>query len=176
MRFFFYGTLLDRDVRAMVLPHVFEELCLTPAELTGWQRVQARHGSFPVIRPRPGARLAGLLVEGIDRRGLYRMAHFEGDGYTAGLLPVTARGRRLQAAVFLPERRALCLSRGWSLDTWQRRHKRRFLPRIQGWMNEFSAQGPWSGDLSWHARRRLAEIARVAPGEDGAAEAWREAA
>ncbi|MEX0760800.1 MAG: gamma-glutamylcyclotransferase family protein [Tistlia sp.] len=160
MRFFFYGTLLDPDVRWLVLPHCFERLALRPAALTGWRRVQARHGCFPVVRRQPGGRVAGLLVEGIDRAGLHRMAHFEGDGYTVGRIAVAAGDRSFESHLFLPERPALCLAAGWSLEAWQRRHKRRFLPRVRRWMGEFGAAGPWSADLSWHARRRLAAIAR----------------
>lgn len=162
MRFFFYGTLLDADVRRLVLPDSHDRLELVPASLTGWLRTPARHGSFPVVRRHPGGCIRGLLVEGIDLAGLYRMAHFEGDGYTVGRQTVAARGASIEAHVFLPERRALCLPGDWTLIEWQRRHKRRFLPRIERWMTEFGAAGPWSGDLSWHARRRIAEIAREA--------------
>lgn len=160
MRFFFYGTLLDPDVRALVLPHCAARLDLQPATLRGWARVQARHGTFPVVRRTPRGCVEGLLVEGLDRGGLCRMAHFEGNGYTVGPLPVLAEGRgAVRANVFLPEHRAFCLTRGWSLLDWQRRHKRYFLPHVRRWMQEFGASGPWSGDLSWHARRRIIAIA-----------------
>lgn len=165
MRFFFYGTLLDPDVRRLVLAQCARELRCRPAALGGWTRVQASHGCFPVVRRRPGGRVPGLLVEGVDLPGLYRMAHFEGDGYTLGRVAVAVPGTapggsvRLECHVFLPERRGLCLSGGWSLADWQRREKRRFLPRVHRWMSEFGATGPWSADLSWHARRRIAAAA-----------------
>lgn len=162
MRFFFYGTLLDADVRRLVLPGSHARLALRPARLTGWVRTPARHGSFPVLRRHPGGRIEGLLADGIDLAGLYRMAHFEGDGYTVGRQRVTCGDAAFDAHVFLPERRRLSLSGSWSLVEWQRRHKRRFLPRVVGWMGEFGATGPWTGDLSWHARRRIAEIAAEA--------------
>jgi hypothetical protein len=165
MHFFFYGTLLDPDVRRLVLSPCARELRCRPATLAGWTRVQASHGCFPVVRRQPGGRVPGLLAEGVDLPGLYRMAHFEGDGYTLGKVPVFAPSAasgdpaRLACHVFLPERRALCLARGWSLEDWQRREKRRFLPRVYRWMSEFGAAGPWSADLSWHARRRVAAAA-----------------
>ncbi|SME87952.1 Gamma-glutamyl cyclotransferase, AIG2-like [Tistlia consotensis] len=162
MRFFFYGTLLDADVRRLVLSESHARLELAPATLSGWVRTPARHGSFPVVRRHPGGRVRGLLAEGIDLAGLHRMAHFEGDGYTVGRQAVAAGGGLVEAHVFLPERRGLCLAGDWTLHDWQRRHKRRFLPRVERWMSEFGAAGPWSGDLSWHARRRIAGIARQA--------------
>lgn len=167
MRFFFYGTLLDPDVRRLVLPHCHRDLALTPARLTDWRRARARHGRFPVVRRQPGGRVDGLLAEGIDAAGVHRMAHFEGDGYSVGRLTLAVAGRAVEAQVFLPERRALALPEPWSLAAWQRRDKRRFLPQVQRWMGEFGAAGPWSADLSWHARRRLAAIAEAAADRGG---------
>ena len=158
MQFFFYGTLLDPEVRALVLPHCPGARAPRAARLYGWARVPARLGSFPVVRKRLGGRVDGLLVEGIDRAGLWRLAPFEGAGYTVDRLGVVGEAGRQKAYVFLPERPGICLPGQWSLGEWQRRHKRRFLPRVRRWMGEPGACEA-SPDLSWHARRRIAALA-----------------
>ena len=49
MRFFFYGTLLDRDVTALVLGRRLPPQAFVPATLPGHSRWRVQGGSYPVV-------------------------------------------------------------------------------------------------------------------------------
>jgi hypothetical protein len=164
MEFFFYGTLLDADVRHLVMPHVAPHLEERHATLPGFRREQANCGYFPVLAQRNPSRVEGSVFSGLDARALLLMAHFEGDEYLPRRLPVFERGRRRAVWVFMPAHSGYATGRPWSLARWQRGHKRRLIRQTQQWMSEFGARSLASGDVGWLARRTLLRIAR----EEGA--------
>jgi len=135
VRFFFYGTLIDPDVRRVVLGE------LAPAEveratLAGWERVPVRNATFPMIRRLAGARVEGVLVRGLDTEARRRLVTYE-DESSYDMLEITvalATGRRVGAWVFAPPPDGtLAPGRGtWRFDDWERRHKRDFLRSIAG--------------------------------------------
>ncbi|MEX0922935.1 MAG: gamma-glutamylcyclotransferase family protein [Rhodovibrionaceae bacterium] len=161
MEFFFYGTLLDADVRDLVMPHLAGSLSLCPATLPGFRRVQANCGYFPVLSRHANGRVEGAVVAGLDARALLLMAHFEGDEYLPRRLPVVEAGQRRFLWVFMPAHGGYATGRGWSLARWQRGHKRRLIRQTHRWMSEFGARSLASGDVSWRARRTLLQIARA---------------
>ncbi|MGP1255244.1 MAG: gamma-glutamylcyclotransferase family protein [Kiloniellales bacterium] len=175
MRFFFYGTLLDPDVRRIVLPHLHRTLDLRPAELPGFRRVTARDGDYPVLIPHPTARVRGCLAEGLDLPGLARAAYFEGALYRPTLRPVRdAENRVLEAWLFLPmDCRRQGSRKAWDLVRWQRRRKRHLLLVAKQWMSEFGAKGFSGGDLSWQGRRTLLRLAKQMDGTSAGEAAFR---
>ena len=56
MRFFFYGTLRDRDVMALVLGRRLPPAAFAPASLPGHARRRAKGASYPIVVRDPGAR------------------------------------------------------------------------------------------------------------------------
>jgi hypothetical protein len=161
MEFFFYGTLLDADIRHLVMPHVAPRLEERPATLPGFRREQANCGYFPVLAQRKASRVEGAVFSGLDVRALLLMAHFEGDEYLPRRLPVVEQGRRRAVWVFMPAHGGYATGRPWSLARWQRTHKRRLVRQTHGWMAEFGARSLASGDVSWLARRTLLQIAET---------------
>ena len=161
MKMFFYGTMMDPDVRRLVLgPSAAGRLQPLPASLPGHRRVLARHGRFPVLVRRGAGRVEGLLVADLQRRDVERIAHFEGPHYE----PVKARvwtlaaSRRRSTAVWLllPVNRADARSEPWELRRWQITEKRRLLADLAVWMKEYERLGAHSVDISWPVRRLLA--------------------
>src|SRR5512134_3020809 len=78
MRFFFYGTLMDEDVRRAVLG----VRALAPVEratLEGWRRVKKAGVSYPVIVRARNHKVDGVLMHGIDRRAHELLLEYEGD-------------------------------------------------------------------------------------------------
>lgn len=128
MHFFFYGTLLDPDVRRAVLGSATE--AGTPAVLHGWRRVFVRGDSYPVIRPTSGSTVDGLVFAAVNVEGTRMLRKYEGPSYRARRLTVRgADGGSVSAAVFVPKDFGVATGRAWTLASWQVRHKRPYLRR-----------------------------------------------
>lgn len=131
MRFFFYGTLMDADVRRAVLG-VRAAAPVEPAVLEGWRRVKMAGASYPVIVRARGHRVEGILMHGVDGRGREMLQAYEGDEYAMIGIEVAAGAQRIEAKVFVPRPGLPVRARGpWTLAAWQRRFKRRFLNGLQ---------------------------------------------
>ncbi|HLI13213.1 MAG TPA: gamma-glutamylcyclotransferase family protein [Alphaproteobacteria bacterium] len=135
MDLFFYGTLMDADVRGLVLGPKATGLRLEPARLHGFRRMAKRHSTAPVIVPRPGVWLPGLLARGLRAGQILRLRHFEGRNYRLCACRVRLGSGEIQPAMVyrgaghIPVRRM-----EWRLASWQRRHKRGFLRRMAPWI------------------------------------------
>lgn len=140
MRFFFYGTLQDAEVQALVLGR---RPPAEPARLSGYVRIGLPGRSYPMLRRKLGGSVRGLLVDGLTAADLIRIAHFEGPAYRLQQTRVRDRsGGCLSAWVCLPDRSGAGggPARPWSFERWQRRHKRRFLVLARAWMREFGVR------------------------------------
>ena len=130
MRFFFYGTLIDADVRRAVLgayaPRHVEEACLR-----GWRRGPVRGKTYPVIVADPQASVDGALVRGLNTAARRRLERYEDeDLYALAEVDVLLAGRAkvVRAVVFVAKAAGFRHGPGtWDIDEWRRRHKRRFL-------------------------------------------------
>ena len=132
MRAFFYGTLLDEDVRAAVLGPGALARAVEPAVLPGYRRVQIRKRTYPVVVPDPHAEVAGLLMRGLNRAEFALLTAYETNEYRIHAADVvTASGKRVAANVFVASARALPSPLPWQIADWQRRYKRGFLRRLR---------------------------------------------
>lgn len=131
-RFFFYGTLLDRDLRAAVIGRAVPEDALAPASIAGFRRVRAAGQAYPILIP-GGAedRVDGAIASGFTRAEIDRLVAYEGEGYALTTLPaLLADGGTTTAQVFLPAVGGLKASNEpWDLARWQREDKPRTLAR-----------------------------------------------
>ncbi len=178
MLFFFYGTLMDDEVRADLLGRAVRDLAVTPGVLLHHRRRCARNGYYPVLVPEPGGRVAGIFVDGMTRRLAIWVAHFEGPAYAPGAVTVQdPAGRCVPAWSFLPLSRNHASRHAWDLRVWQCRHKPAVRRAIAGWRREATAGHPLSLDAPWRVRRRIDAIAAYgetpavrpsAPAMDGA--------
>jgi hypothetical protein len=131
MRFFFYGTLLDRDVAALVLGRRLPPAAYTPATLPGHARRRVKGASYPIAVRDPKSEIAGAIVGGLSARDVARLAAYEGPRYRIAPLRVRIAGVLSVVSVFAPvEERFQPTGGSWELTPWQRRHKRAFLARI----------------------------------------------
>ena len=94
-----YGTLLDRDVMALVLGRVchcrylFQRLCRV-IRFRG-----CRAGSYPIAVPDPQGEVSGATVRGFSTRDVARLAAFEGSSTS---LKVRGGGTLSTVSVFEP--------------------------------------------------------------------------
>ena len=140
MKLFFYGTLMDPDVLAVVtggqLPPDMEE-----AFLHGFRRTYLARLSYPLLVAHPAGRVAGILAHGLDAEAVHRLMVFEGSEYHLVPVPVTTHeGHLIRVGTFLCDRRMQTDNRDWRLPVWQRRHKRLFLRRAEVLMRRYGTQ------------------------------------
>ncbi|MFI4987151.1 MAG: gamma-glutamylcyclotransferase family protein [Alphaproteobacteria bacterium] len=156
MDFFFYGTLMDDDVRRLVLGPQAAGLVLLPARLKGYRRLAKCRSSAPVLVPRRGASVAGLLARGLDRRQAARLCHYEGRNYRLATCVVRLSGQvPCTALVYLGNGRVAVRRTAWRLDAWQRRSKCRFLRLATLWLAAYRAGG-------YETRGRMRPVVRWA--------------
>jgi hypothetical protein len=132
MRLFFYGTLLDADVLALVLGAEARGVALTPARLAGWRRERARGKTYPIILEDAAGAVDGAVTSALSRSAVDRLSTYEGPGY--GLVacrPVLADGSAVDAQVFRPTQRLAADGSPWDLVQWQAADKAGFLSRLQ---------------------------------------------
>lgn len=129
--YFVYGTLLDHDVRIAVLGRVAHALQSDDAVLPGFERVCVPGRCYPMLREAPDGRVAGLVLRNLRPSDERRLVRFEGHAYVLATRTVQIAGSGpVPARLFLP-RTPPAPAAVWSLDRWQRLHKRRFLRRIR---------------------------------------------
>jgi gamma-glutamylcyclotransferase (GGCT)/AIG2-like uncharacterized protein YtfP len=125
MRFFFYGTLCDADVRRKVIGPGVDRLSVEPATLPGYECVLVCGRTYPVLREREGAVAEGVLVRGLDAAEAARIDRFETGEYRAVLAIVSkASGGQIPARIYFAARPDIASDVPWKLEDWQRRHKR----------------------------------------------------
>lgn len=136
MRFFFYGTLIDPDVRRIVLgARAAEAAHLRDAVLMGWERRALRGASYPVIVRRAGSSVDGVLASGLDARARRRLIEYEGEGYDLIAVEVELIGDvRRGASVFAPTPGGPLepTSDPWSYARWVQESKPEFMREIGG--------------------------------------------
>jgi Gamma-glutamyl cyclotransferase, AIG2-like len=131
MRFFFYGTLLDRDVTALVLGRRLAPQAFVPAILPGYSRWRVQGGSYPISVPDRKGQVSGAVVGGLSARDVASLSAYEGAGYRVASLKVKQAGRLTLVSVFEPLVAKLKpTNRPWDVMLWQRRDKRVFVARL----------------------------------------------
>ncbi|MEQ9558909.1 MAG: gamma-glutamylcyclotransferase family protein [Rhodospirillales bacterium] len=122
LSFFFYGTLMDPDLQAVVLGGRLP--VGVSAMLAGYHRRTVARQDYPAIAPAKNSQVTGLLVGGVSPAMAARASLYEGPQYAAACLPVTTEdGTVRDAWAFLPMADIRLSARDWSLDAWQRRCK-----------------------------------------------------
>jgi len=133
VRFFFYGTLIDPEIRRLVLGRLAPRL-VEPATLSGWRCVPVPARTYPMIVPDRRGRLSGILVRGLSAAARRRLERYEDDLYAVAPVEVglVDRKRTLSALAFVARPgRTACGAKTWDFAEWQRRHKRRFMQRLR---------------------------------------------
>lgn len=141
MRCFFFGTLMDADVRRLILGRDLPAGQVEPAVIERFRRVHVARRNYPMLLPHASGWVDGLLAHGLDGDAMRRLMVYEGKEYH--LVPTTVadlRGHLVKAAAFLSDRSVQPDHRPWHLETWQRRYKRLFLRRARELMERYGTQ------------------------------------
>lgn len=134
MNLFFYGTLMDADVRELVCG---EALDVEPAIAQGFRRVFLAGKHYPMMLPHSSGWVEGTLATGLNAETVHRLQVYEGWEYNLHPLKVrTGSGQAVMAHVFLCPPQIPADMRDWRLEEWQRRYKRTFMPKAQALMDK----------------------------------------
>lgn len=129
--FFFYGTLLDQDVRRAVLGIDIAAQRLVPGTLPHHVLRRVRDETYPMLLPRRHAAVRGLFATNLSLPEARLLDRFEGPAYRRSVRDIeVSDGRVVPAAVYLPCHALRAESRPWVFAAWQLREKRAFLEKI----------------------------------------------
>jgi hypothetical protein len=130
MNFFFYGTLLDSDIRRMVFGREAPDVQARPAALRGHVVRRARGADYPLLVAMQGRSASGIVLSGVSGREARRLDAYEGKDYRRVVrIVVDSNGDQIAAEVYLPRPYVRADSRPWSFEDWRRHEKKRFLRR-----------------------------------------------
>ena len=156
-RYFFFGTLMDRDVLQLVLDRPVAADALAPARLAGFRRVRILRDSVPILVADPGSVVDGVLFETATAEEDSRILFFEDYDYDlAPCRPVLADGRATDAVFCGAEDGVEGSDEPWDLARWAIRHKRGFLELSRVYLSCYGRLTPHEAEPVWvETRERL---------------------
>jgi len=130
--FFFYGTLMDRDLLSAVLGRRMWPRSLVPAVLRGHRCKGVRGANYPVVLRQRRAAVDGVILDGVGTVDQARLSAYEGDGYElVQALAELPRRRCRRVFLFAPRRGAYVVSnRPWTFAGWRLRHKKSVMTAV----------------------------------------------
>lgn len=158
MRYFFFGSLMDREVLEAVLARPVATETLIPAWLRGYRRLHVHGEVYPLLQPDPAGKVEGRMcwLEGEEDRA--RIAFFEGLDYALEPLQVETReGRSVEAVLHAAAPDLVASDKPWTLADWPEQEKRLLIAVTRHFMPWFGKIGAEEIDAVW--RRCAAEIA-----------------
>lgn len=140
MSFFFFGTLRDPDVLALVLDRPLTDGDHVPARLPAHRTVWAATLPYPLVVPAEGWAAAGRLLLRPSRRDEERINWFEEDEYQPEWRIVeTAQGPR-RARVFFAREPIRPSGVAWDFARWRHEAKRAYLNQCAEWLRELEEE------------------------------------
>ena len=128
-RLFCYGTLCIAEIMRRVSNGVTAS---TPATLRNFACHSLVGLDYPAITPRRGARVSGVLYQGLSRAQLARLDNYEGAQYRRVRVWVNdSQGHSLQTWTYVLQPRYYhrLSQAGWSLERFRRERLARYLHR-----------------------------------------------
>jgi hypothetical protein len=149
MRLFFFGSLMDLELLALVIGRPVGGLSTADAVLHGFERRGAAGESFPIIVPHPGGRVDGVLVEGLTEADLDRIQFFEGSDYALHPFTVECAADRIEVDVFLPTARLEAEAAAWDFSTWVKTERAICVALAEELMSHYGGRSIAEIDVLW---------------------------
>jgi hypothetical protein len=164
--FFFYGSLMDRDLLEAVLDRATPDLSFTPGWLAGYVAETARGYPFPTLVERRGGQVHGIVTQGLTPADIDRIAYFEDPTeYASIVVDISTAGTEIAAQLYtataLPSDGEL-----WSFERWLERDKTLAVAVTRRLMREHYGITPIvEVDAYWHRIKAEIEAEMRAPGQ-----------
>jgi hypothetical protein len=155
-RYFFFGTLMDRDVLELVLARPLDGDAFVRADLGGYRRVRVRKDTFPMLVEDPSASVPGIVFETRSAEEDARILFFEDFDYDlAPCRPMTKAGP-VDAMFCGTQPEVEASDDSWSLDAWAERYKPGFLRLSKIYMDCYGRLSTEEAEPIWEqGRQRL---------------------
>lgn len=122
--FFFYGSLMDRDLLEAVLGRRANGVTFTPGWLTGYVAEKAAGYTFPTLIKSRTGRVNGVVTQGLTQADADRIAYYEdNDEYAAQVVDIATATTDIAAQVFMAATQMMSSGEPWSFDHWKRHDK-----------------------------------------------------
>jgi ADP-ribose pyrophosphatase len=149
--FFFYGSLMDLELLEAVIDRSASHLAFVPGWLTGYVAQTAHGYSFPTLIERKGARVDGLITQGLTDDDIARIAYFEDTEYAPTTVDVTTAEADLAAQVFMATATLRSSGEPWSFEHWRHHQKPLLVAVTRRVMREHYGITPFEEiDTHWH--------------------------
>jgi Gamma-glutamyl cyclotransferase, AIG2-like len=161
--FFFYGSLMDRDLLEAVIGRDANHLIFTPGWLKGYVAEVAANYSFPTLVESRHGRVDGLIAQQLSTADVERIAYFEDEDYTPIVADIATAEAEISAQFYVATARLKSSGKAWNFDSWRRRDKPLLLAVTRKVMREHYGLTPMSEiDAVWHTVKAEIEAEMLA--------------
>ncbi len=123
--FFFYGSLMDRELLAAVIGRDTSGLTFVAGWLPGYVAETAAGYTFPALAEKRSGRVDGIITGGLKHADVDRIAYFEDTTeYAPVVLDISTARADIAAQVYVGTTNLKTTGERWSFEAWQRDHKR----------------------------------------------------
>ncbi len=155
--FFFYGSLMDRELLEAVIDRTGDHLHMQPAQLAGYAAETAHGYSFPTLVARDDGLVRGIVTHGLSDDDVARISYFEDTEYAPSLVEVTTANARVAARAYMSAGSLRSSGEDWDFGHWRIHHKSVLVAVTRRVMREHYGITPFEEiDAHWH--RIKAEI------------------
>lgn len=149
--FFFYGSLMDRELLEAVLGRPATDLSFTTGWLDGYVAETALGYTFPTLIERRGERVDGIVARGLTQADIDRIAYFEDTEYSAVVVDVSTAESDVSAQAYMATASLKTTGKAWAFDKWKKEHKPLLLAVTRKVMAEHYGTTPIHEiDAVWH--------------------------
>lgn len=142
---------MDLELLEAVIDRKAADLAFTQGWLAGYAAETALGYTFPTLIERKGARVDGLLTQGLTDDDIARIAYFEDTEYAPTTVDVTTPETELAAQVFMATTALKSSGEPWSFDHWRHHHKPLLVAVTRRVMREHYGITPFEEiDTHWH--------------------------
>jgi hypothetical protein len=122
--FFFYGSLMDRDLLEAVIGRRASGIAFTPGWLTGYTAEKAAGYTFPTLVESRTGRVNGVITQGLTQADADRITYYEdNDEYAAQIIDIATAETDIAAQVFMSATPMMSSGEPWSFDRWKKHDK-----------------------------------------------------
>lgn len=155
--FFFYGSLMDRELLEAVIDRSSAHLQLQPGRLDGYAAETAHGYSFPTLVARSGAAVEGVVTHGLSDADIERISYFEDTEYTHQPVEVLTAAETITARTYMSTRTLRSSGEPWDFPHWRVHHKPVLVAVTRRVMREHYGITPFE-EIDGHWHRIKAEI------------------